>query len=569
MFLFADTIYHLKMETLAGSDRVLDKVSLGGRRLSLHWHDPEKPVSDSFFHTDAKRAVIFEGVVANARDLVNEYAAAGRRELVLDAVSDPALTRLGGFHGQFCGLYLDLATGLTRVFTNQINSLRIYYYSSPETFIASTSLKLITDLLRANGISLTVDETGARILLTYGFLLAGLTTVREIRQLQAGQVLESGSGKPCIRSYHRFNNEIRRTSLSPAITELNALFQKAVRAALERDEEAGKIHLAFLSGGLDSRQTVTTAVKLGFRDLHCLNFAEPGCLDAIVARRITHKLGLKLIYNSLQRGSYLLEIDRNLQYNHGQILLNGSAHLFHAISALNLMDYGILHSGMIGDAVLGSFLHAPHQEKPNLTNGAYSRKLFDTVRSEVDFLAGEYANNELFLFYTRAFCAATNGDLACAVQSWSVSPFLDPEFAQFCLNIDPQLRFNNLCYREWMLRCNRIAARFRWDKTGLPPRAPQWVIRFRRTYVVYKTELLKRLTGIEDRTSMNPFDLWWRANPALPAHFDCAFEKLRSLEHLLSPELAKDTRELYASRFVTDKMLAYSLVAGLDYLFNP
>jgi hypothetical protein len=41
------------------------------------------------------------------------------------------------------------------------------------------------------------------------------------------------------------------------------------------------------------------------------------------------------------------------------------------------------------------------------------------------------------LFYNRGFNSASNGDYACAEYNYANSPFLEPAFAQFGLNIDP------------------------------------------------------------------------------------------------------------------------------------
>jgi asparagine synthase (glutamine-hydrolysing) len=275
-----------------------------------------------------------------------------------------------------------------------------------------------------------------------------------------------------------------------------------------------------------------------------------------------------MISYPLSAGNYLLELEKNLIYNEGQITLHGAAHLYAAISSLPLENFGILHSGQVGDAVLGSFLKTGTHVAPNIREGAYSTKLLHSLEHDLMPLLDLYPNTEIFLFYNRAFNAAINGDYACAVRSWSISPFLEIEFAQFCLNIDPRLRVNNQLYRIWIQQFNPLGASFNWEKTGSNLLVPEWYARYKNISLRAMRKIGRMISGKPNRYSMNPFDLWWRENPALPLHFNAALKQAEKLNSLLSPELLKDMLSLYENGNATDKLLAYSLMAGTKYLFE-
>jgi len=549
-------------------NQVFVKQLSSGQEIRIYRAVKQKPVDDSFFLHNEKHACLLEGVIVNAGLYLNQTAAKDLPVLVTQSMLNPESGILAKLHGQFCGLIYDNDTSAIRIFTNQINSLRIYYYNSGQVFIAGTSLRQINLLLSSNGISATVDETASRMLLTYGFILSGKSTLNEIKQIQAGRYLELNDNNLSIILYHEFNNETKHRDLAKIIPTMQELFVNSVRYSFEKDVQAGVKHSAFLSGGLDSRQTVMTAYNLGFKDITCYNFCEPGYADEIIARKIAKALNLNLVFYPLEGGRYFLELEKNLIYNYGQITLNGAGHLYAAINSFDLSGTGILHTGQLGDGLLGTLLKSPEQTAPVLKAGYYSNKLFDTYINDIASIKDEYANHEMFLLYGKCFNGVMNGDYACAELSYSVSPFMEPEFAQYCLNIDPKLRYKHHCYKEWIRKTNHLGASFQWEKYGSSLLVPDWYSRWRYLSGRAVHKLYNKFTNTPDRRSMNPFDYWWRQNPDLALHFKNTPEHLENIKQKLSPELYNDTSNLFKSSQVNDKILAYTLIAGLEYLFD-
>jgi asparagine synthase (glutamine-hydrolysing) len=311
-----------------------------------------------------------------------------------------------------------------------------------------------------------------------------------------------------------------------------------------------------------------TAYNLGFKDITCLNFSQPGYDDEITARKIADKLNLKLIFYSLEEGRYFLELDKNLAYNYGQVTLHGAGHLYAAINSLDFSNYGILHSGQLGDALLGTLLSAPIHTQPELKSGYYSDVLFDTYIDSISSIKDNYANQEMFLLYCKCFNAVMNGEHACAEISYSVSPFMEPEFAQFVLNIDTRLRYKYHCYKEWVRKENRLGASFPWERYGSDLLVPDWMMYLRKKARGATHRIIKQVLHLPLRKHMNPFDYWWKTNPELEKHFQNTPAELDKIQHLISPELYKDTANLFQSRTVTDKILAYTLITGLQYLYG-
>jgi len=568
MFLVTNCPVNFDTTVLRDIDLVCEKPGHARGILRVFNSHRAKPVDDTFYTSDETSVSIFEGVVVNSADLMKSHAMKDRASLLRLALKDESMRLVRDLSGQFRGLYIDLEQGTIRAFTNQTNALNIYYYHQDELFIAGTSIKQINLLLEANGIATHIDETGALMLLTYGYMLSNYTTIQEIRHLPAGQVVSFAKGKCATAIYHRFTNEPLMNDQDKAIGVIHEIFSESLRQSMQRDDQAGKKHFAFLSGGLDSRQVVMTSSQLGIRDLQCLNFSDPGYPDEITARKIARMLGYELEFYSLKDGRYLLDLEKNLRYNEGQVLIHGGAHLFAALSSMDMSAYGLLHSGQMGDPILGSYLHTPKHTEVEFRSRAYSDLLFDRILGSISHLKDEYPNNEMYLMYNRGYNGIMNGDHACAEMNYTVSPFLDPALIQFCLNLAPSIRFRNNTYKEWIKKYNKLGARLAWEQTGLNLYAPQKLIRFYRLIRGAKKRIYQKIYRTTDLIGMAPFDKWWLANPALRERFSSPYPMLETLRPRISDELYRDILTLYKSKRFSELLQGYSLITGINYLYQ-
>ncbi|PKN80862.1 MAG: hypothetical protein CVU48_00650 [Candidatus Cloacimonetes bacterium HGW-Cloacimonetes-1] len=525
-------------------------------------------LEDSFFDADADGYTMFQGIIVNSSEQISRYAAPDLPDLIKTALAKGRQNMLGDFHGQFCAISYSASADALIAVTNVTNGMRVYYYQDRDTAIVSTSLKLITNAMKHLDIVPQCDEIAARMVLSYGYTLEDFTTIQGVKQLGAGNCLSLCGNSLEVRSYHRFNNETLYTDPKSALQELDRLFQKAVSTAYEKDLEKGRKHIAFLSGGLDSRIGVWAAYKQGYRDLTCLNFSQPGYADELIARRICKDLDLGFQFFSLAKGDYLLHLDDNLVYNDGQIILHGAAHLYQAIQQVDTGTYGIFHSGQIGDFILGSNLEAPYQKAVDLNKGAYSQRLLDSFLPEIGYIRERYPNHELFYFYNRCFNAVMNGDYACSTNSLSLSPFLEPQFAQFGMNISPKLRFHNQLYIEWFKRYYPEAASYRWEKTGTNLYTPQALTALRMLGIRGISKVYRTIAQKPPSRSMNPFDLWYEQNHDLRAKYGHQTELMDTLGGQISPELKTDMLRMLQNGNFSELLQVYTVLRGLTYLLQ-
>lgn len=530
----------------------------------LYHQTPAKNLSDSFTEQRGDEILILEGIVANGKRLQDAYAVQDLKELIWQALQEHSI--LGKLHGQFFVACYNVFSGDFKVFTNLSNTVRLYYYHKDDTIIVADKIKLIVDILAATGISCSVSDLGARMMLSYGYMLEGFTTIKEIKQLPSASCLSYVDGVLDESRYFSWNFDVRHQATHKSFRELSHLFTTAVADAFARDEDYE--HLAFLSGGLDSRLVVYAAHKLGYKGFSVLNFSEPGYLDATIAEDIAKELKLKLHFISLEGGKYLYDIEQGLLYHEGQIVLHGAAHLFHALQNIPLERYGILHSGQVGDIMKGSYLAARKHTPVNLVSAAYSTRGLQSFANELDYVRQKYPNQEAFVFYNRALNGMTNGDLASYYFSHSISPFLEPEFMQYALNIDPAARYESRAYLAWMKYSFPVAARHTWEKTGARASDPFWLVRLKYNVWRGSNKIKLKITRQPNRLIMNPFDYWWQSNEELRRHLNQEFNCLQQAAPFLDKELQTDMNEMQNSHSLSEKLQAYTLARSVLYLLG-
>src|SRR5262249_43832445 len=156
-------------------------------------------------------------------------------------------------------------------------------------------------------------------------------------------------------------------------------FRIAIDAEYKKDEEYQYRHVATLSGGLDSRMTVMSAVLRGYKELHTITMSQRDYLDECIAKQIATKCGVHALFYALNGGEYLRDVLGPVAANDGLVLYSGAAHLYRLLSLLNWSQFGLLHTGMLGDVVLGgTYLSQPKHLEAGCS-GAYSTKLLSRI----------------------------------------------------------------------------------------------------------------------------------------------------------------------------------------------
>jgi len=526
--------------------------------------------NDKIFKDEKDIIIGLEGIIFNSNDLLSQTKSSDLFEMLSNSYRDNCNIFLDKLRGNFSGfIYLSDRNRLT-IFTDQLASKAIYYYYDEvsKILIFASELKAVIDGIKQIGHDLHLNLDGAYCLLTFGYMLGNLTLVSEIKKLPAGNILIYEKGKICLQAYYKLSSTpYIAEDEDKIINELDRLFSEAIKLEYEKDLEYGYKHISTLSGGLDSRTNVAYAKKLNYTDINCFTFSESGYDDEKIARDISSDNHFDFIFYSLDNGDYLLtHIDDIISSNGGLIFYAGSAHLYACLRKLSFSDYGLVHSGQIGDLVMGPYLQNKSHQKFDsimLRKMAYSSKLIKRLESFVENFDLNYENSEICAFYERCINGASNGYRMIEQFTEYSSPFLYLDFLDYAMKIPPSKRFKESIYIKWINKSTPEFSKYKWEKYGL---APKYSLRLMELNKNIQT-FIKRLSrkSSQKGNSMNPFDYWWSSNEILRTGMETAFcDNLEVINN--HPELKEDLVDLFTTGSVLEKTQAITLLRAIKIL---
>ncbi|MCJ7443029.1 MAG: asparagine synthase-related protein [Methanotrichaceae archaeon] len=524
----------------------------------------DKFQKDKMFEEISGSLICIDGVILNLKRLQNSRAFQDLSRYLLEAYNQNRYNFAKDLRGNFAGFLYLINDNEIVIFNDHIGSKPIYYYYNNiiNILIFSSELKVVIEGIRQLGFLPHLDLRGAYCILTFGFMLGDLTLVSEIKKIPPGSTLIFDGEKINIERYYQLHNTPHiEDDESKIIEELDRRFQDAIELEYEKDLDCGYNHLATLSGGLDSRTNVAYAKKLGFSKITCFTFSQSGYLDEEIAAHICSDNNFEHIFFALDNGDYLVKyIDDVISSNDGLVLYSGAAHSYACARVLSFNDYGLVHTGQIGDLVLGSYLDNAYDNgsiNNSLKKIAYSTKLLYKLEHIMDINNLPYGNGELLAFYERCVNGVFNGYRMFEQFSEFSSPFLYLEFLEYAIKIKPKYRYNEKIYPKWIKESIPKFSKYKWEKYGIAPRYP-----------IIFMKCFKRLRNLSRRilfgksNSMNPMELWWKSNERLRIQFQAIFDNnIQNTE--LYPELLNDCRYLFKHGTFLEKTQVLTILLAI------
>lgn len=529
-----------------------------------------KFVQDKVFHDSPGTFVCTEGTLLNARDLSSKFNTPDYGALLEAMYHEKGISFVSELRGDFSGVVHDKSEETVSVFTNHIGSKAVYYHinEKDKVLIYGSGLQAVLNIMRACGYRAELSETGAYFLLTFGYMLKDTTLCSTVKKLPPGTILsfDLKSGVAATERYYELRNTPYITDTQETILrDMDRRFEEAIKKEYEKDREYGYRHVATLSGGLDSRMNVMKGTMLGYEEILAITFSQSDYLDEHIAKHIAADSGFDFLFFSLDNGNYLKDIESPILANDGQIFFAGSAHMLAMLRVLDWDSLGLVHTGQIGDLVLGSYLlnrkHSPLSERM-IDRAAYSTKLMKRIpKAVVEDLAQTYETDEIFAFYERCVNGVFNGYRAIQNYSEFASPFLYVDFLDYVMKIDPAARFDNALYTAWIENYTPVASHYPWEKTGVKINAG----RLTRFMSQVAKKVRRDILGDRTRISMNPSDYWYSTNPHLREAFETYFREHIPLLNT-HPGLQEDTAFLFKNGNTIEKTQALSLLAAVKLL---
>ncbi len=532
-----------------------------------------KFMMDKAFEETESLAVIVEGYLLNKKALFETYKASSVTQLVEKMLGSCGECFFRDFRGCFSGAVYQKTEQKWIVFTNHIGDNPVFYSYVDGIFAAGSQVQYVLDFCYEQGISLSFNEDCAYQMLTYGFMAGNDTYANEIKRLHGGDYLIVSSEGIEVKTYHRFEAHPERLSgktETDIIDLIDNAFRQAVKMEWEKDDEYDYKHLADLSGGLDSRMNLWVAHEMKDRHLTVLTYSKEGELDESISKAIAAYWNDELLFKPLDDISFMRDIDENTALLGGLSLYSGITGGKRLLECLNLSGYGVEHTGMVGDAALGSFYHNDEELFGKTPTGRYSEKLSDRLPERLRKLSENYNNYEIYLMYVRGFHGACNSHLIRRNFTEVGSPFLNVEFLQLCYDIPVELRMGHHIYKRWVSSKYPRAAQFKWEKLGGKITESPVRSKIRRLAKRGPKKVLK-LFGYhpKDNHGMNPIDYWIANNTAVRECLDEYERKaIVSCKQFLSEPLITDIEWLYHTGNAWEKSMSLTVLASAKLYFG-
>lgn len=520
-----------------------------------------------------------EGVILNKKALFAEYGTNDISHLTF-LMNQRNTEFFNDFRGSFSGMYWNRGADNWTVFTSHYGDGAVFYYQQEGKFIISSSMEWMAEGLKLNKVNYHVNEKAIYYMLTYGFMADDSTYIQEVSRLLPGHYIKLKETGFQIKPYYILKNgkiNLENKSEAEIIEILDELFIRAVKQEYEKDLAYGYSHLVELSGGLDSRMNYWIAHELGYGDSLAVTFCQSNYVDELVAKQIAAYWKEEILVWPMDSAKHLYDVDKCTRLNFGVSLYSGAGSELHIFDSLDMQKYGILHTGQLGGAILGTYIKDEKEVYSLETAGNYSGKLLESYS---DNSYSKYENREEYLLNTRGLLGCLGSHLFARHYTEECAPFLDVDVMDFCLSIPLSKRINRYIYKKWILSKHPEAAGFVWERTGDMIDRSEFYLKWKQIKqiawdVITHPSLLLRKIGfpvkapiLSDYRGMNPMDKWLKDNKDLQMFVGEYYRThIEIVGKFLSPKLMGDIEELYMQGSMGEKTQIFTALSVIELLF--
>ncbi len=440
---------------------------------------------DKVFYESDSCFFCIDGVVINLQQLKNSHAQHSTEVLLEKLWNQYGASFVKEMRGDFSMIIYDKNTQTQYIYTNLTSSKPIYYTEDiSKGFCGCSNFEFLVNTCKQEEASLTVDIEAYYSLLCFGNVLGDRTLYKELKKLTPGCYLEVTRSQVKKHEYYKLQQRSSNISFNAAIDGFQEVFDQAIRLQFDKDLEYGYDHLCGLSGGLDSRMTVIAGANTGYKNIGRFTFSTKGYWDDAIAHHISKDLSLKNHVYYIENFDHLKNIEPVFKQNSGLVFYHLTSQIPSMYNKLDFSKYGILHSGQVGDAVLGNTLHPyeVHQDfvsKRSYHEGLYSSHVASIWKQECTM----YENVEIAQFYNHVYNGTMNGNWLIYPHTESVSPFLYQEVLDFCFSLPLPYRHKHKLYSAWIEKYHPNAGKYYYEKTKtrtLPrPGNNKWIRRIK------------------------------------------------------------------------------------------
>lgn len=509
--------------------------------------------------------VFLDGFVYNRQDFTDHGQ--NWSQVFAEEAGQNMKSLLNRMRGGFCGYAYGGRRKELRIFTDQVGNKAVYYYSNMDKWMVSNHLDYMVRVLRENHEKYSFCAKAAEYMLSYGYMIDDSTFIEQIHRVLPGEYVIIKDGHIQAERYYMIPNAEQQMSEDEAIEKIDYAFREAVRREFEKDREYGYRHLVDLSGGLDSRMVSFVGHDLGYTDQVNITYSQAGYSDDVISKEIALYLKHEYLFKPLDDAGWMRDIDSITSQNNGAALFLGITGGARMLGTLNTEQFGMEHTGMIGDAILSTFYHdrTLNYGAPRFGYHRYSDRLaFDFEET----LLGEYPCQELFAIYTRGMLGAQSSYITRQHYVETDSPFMDVDFLNTVFSLPFEYRNRHHIYLKWMLQKYPDATKFGWEKWGgVRPREDHIWRRKIRTIRRLMGMKVSKLVGKSSRDGMTPVDYWYCRDMQTVNLYEKYYDE--NVENpVITDNLRKDIEVMFKQGNVMEKSMALTVLAEMKKYFS-
>lgn len=554
-WLFCKNVNCSSLAEFGGKRENIESGWLYTKLLNKFYNDTVKDLSGYFL----------EGYVLNKKELMefteeNDWNK-GYKKLCFESTFPMKL------RGSFSGFYFG-KDGIKNFFVDHMGSKTLYFYQNKNQFIISSRLEWVVKILSENKIEYHFDEQAARYMMTYGFMLDESTFISEVKRVLPGQKVILKENELTITQYYIPTIEQKNDiSEAEAIDLIDKAFRNAVRREFEKDKEYGYKHLVDLSGGLDSRMVTWVAHDMGYVKQTNFSYCKAEYLDFKISSKIARDLKHEYYFKQLDDFQWISELEEILRLNNGAALYSGITGGKDCLSNFNRDEYGIEHTGMLGDVILSCYATNAREamQTPNFGLRQHSSKLqYVYDRDKIS----TYKCQEIMDFYTRGLLGMMSTYFIRQDYFEVASPFLDVDFVEICFSMPLKYRVKHNIYLKWINKCYKDATKYGWEKwAGVQPKKNMILVR-NIAFVLRKIRrTLKKIMGTEISDQMNPIDYWYANDKAAQAYFQQYYND-NICRECFSISVRKDLKKLFFEGTASEKTQVLTVLGMANLYFK-
>ena len=302
------------------------------------------------------------------------------------------------------------------------------------------------------------------------------------------------------------------------------------------------------------------AKQLGYSNIVNITYCQSGSQDEKIAKKLSSQWLNEHLIMFLDSAQCLYDVDNLVEMNGGlnfYCAITGGKSL---LEKLNSDLFGLEHTGILGGAILGSYLHTENDNK--LTgfdlDGMYSRKLSSFLSKRN---LEQYANKELYLMNVRGFHGTICSSFIRQNFTEMISPFLDVDFLEFCFSIPLKNRLWHKIYLRWITAKYPQVASVAWNGVRITNIGIATKLLMVSNYI--KAKFLRMLGS--SKYSMNPHDYWYKHNSNLREFIDNYYDLYKSNLCFIQPEYRTAIERLFEQGNCLEKCQVLTILSAISY----